>query len=150
MPQSPREPTADDDTEDVGKHATPDGSPPDFTEVLSAHGLRRTHPRVAVLSVLRPADLLLVRFSFANLQLVRDGDARMLTALVPGRPAALIVDFPPQHLIEEAFPETKPEDTPPDPPPIEASLSANSRLVFNVGSAKIPWSLNGLLDAMTR
>jgi Fur family ferric uptake transcriptional regulator len=56
LPQSHGEPTADDDTEGVGKHATSDDSPPDFTDVLSAHGLRRTQPRVAVLSVLRPAD----------------------------------------------------------------------------------------------
>ncbi len=126
-------------------------------------------------TVLRPADLLLVRFSFANLQLVQTAGSRVLTALVPGRPASLIVDFPPQHLIEEAFPETSgggdslsqprllpegstPEslqpqpnsDKKPDQPPVQASLSANSRLVFKVGSETIPWSLDGLLDAMIR
>lgn len=46
----------DGDTDGVGKYAAAAGPPTDFTDILAAHGLRRTQPRVAVLSVLRPAD----------------------------------------------------------------------------------------------
>lgn len=56
MNQSRGERCVNGDTEGVGKHAAADDPPPDFADVLTAHGLRRTQPRVAVLNVLRPAD----------------------------------------------------------------------------------------------
>ena len=120
---------------------------------------------------LRPADLLLVRFEFRNLRISTvDGDAN-LHRRIPTRPAFLIVDFPPQHLVEEAFAEqgnsgliTQPElpggkaftgpaaaesNATPSLPPIPAVLSAHSRLVYKVTDQTIPWTLDGLLAAMT-
>lgn len=119
-------------------------------------------------TALRTADLLLVRFSFQNLRFAQGGLRRRLT----NQPAYLIADFPPQHLVEQAFPEkgnpgtrptkielpggkTPPPDVPPDndvtppAPPVWASLSAHSRLVFKVTTETIGWSLDGLLTAMS-
>lgn len=121
---------------------------------------------------LRTADMLLVRFSFENMRVVLDGEGTgALRRRVASRPAYLIADFPPQHLVEEAFAErgnpglvsqpqlpggkayTGPPATEsnvaPPAPPVQASLSEHSRLVFAVGNATIRWSLDGLLAAMS-
>jgi hypothetical protein len=117
-------------------------------------------------TALRTADLLLVRFSFQNLRFV---DGGVLQRRAAGRPAHLIADFPPQHLVEQAFPEkgnpglvSQPElpggrklpevtetDVAPPAPPVLANLSQHSRLAFTVTTEKIRWSLDGLLEAMS-
>lgn len=128
-------------------------------------------------TVLRTADLLLVRFSFRNLHWVKLNGADVLARRDAGKPAFLIADFPPQHLVERAFaerasdneadkklferaqqlpfpsdreaPKQEDEDDPPEVPPVEVSLSRHSRLVFRVEGESIRWSLEGLLAAMS-
>ena len=129
-------------------------------------------------TVLRTTDLLLVRFSFQNLHWVQVDGADALARRDAAKPAYLIADFPPQHLVEEAFAERAdetnkdedksvfartqelPDGTPVEPspkdtdatlkvPPVEASLSQHSRLVFEVEKESIRWSLDGLLTAMS-
>jgi hypothetical protein len=123
-------------------------------------------------TALRTADLLLVRFSFENLRFVDVGVASALQRRVANRPAFLSADFPPQHLVEQAFaeqgnpgtvpklfelpggvvvkPDAKEEpNVDPPAPPVQAGLSAHSRLVFKVMSETIVWSLEGLLAAMS-
>ncbi|KGN37588.1 hypothetical protein [Knoellia subterranea] len=127
-------------------------------------------------TALRTSDLLLLRFSFANLSWARpdggDGDAPgwVLRRRKANKPAYLIVDFPPQHLVEEAFPQkaasptmVRPPELPggatqpapanttaaPTPPPVRAILSQHSRLSFVVKDETIEWSLDGLLSAMS-
>src|SRR5690606_3851732 len=86
------------------------------------------------------------------------------------RPAYLVADFPPQHLVEQAFPKSAPaamvrpqelpggtivqppahnDDATPAAPPVRALLSQHSRLSFVVKDESIPWSLDGLLTAMS-
>ncbi|MBU9763553.1 hypothetical protein FR943_06820 [Mycobacterium sp. TNTM28] len=126
-------------------------------------------------TVLRTADMLLVRFSFQNLHRVQVDGTLALARRDDARPAFLIADFPPQHLVEQAFSEQGPADlvaspeppygfeftdeakaTPPNKevtplaPPVLASLSAHSRLAFMVADETIAWSLDGLLAAMSR
>lgn len=119
-------------------------------------------------TVLRPGDLLLLRFSFRNLvRLTRDGRG-VLVRRDDAEPAYLVVDLPSQHLVEEAFPIKvdarlvrppvlpggSPVPDPPQnvgapltPPPVEASLSWGSRVVLQADDAEIVYSLEGLLDA---
>lgn len=118
-------------------------------------------------TALRTADLLLVRFSFHNLRFTGGS----LQRRVASRPAYLIADFPPQHLVEQAFPEkgnpglvSQPElpggipvpgppvaesNVNPPAPPVLANLGQHSRLVFRVTTETITWSLDGLLEAMS-
>ncbi len=124
------------------------------------------------ITALRTADLLLVRFGFQNLRFVEVDGVSALQRRVATRPAYLIADFPPQHLVEQAFPEQGPaqlvrepelpvgktvsdmpkannDDNAPTDPPLPANLSAHSRLVFKVTAETIRWSLDGLLTAMS-
>ncbi|WP_404386509.1 hypothetical protein LL946_08025 [Knoellia locipacati] len=133
-----------------------------------AEFLRRMTPVTA----LRTTDMLLVRFSFENLQWVRSDAGRgALQRRKATSPAYLIADFPPQHLVEQAFPKSGPPElarkrelpggtvvqpeTPENPdstttaPPVSAILSQHSRLSFVVTDETIPWSLDGLLTAMS-
>ena len=66
---------------------------------------------------------------------------------VPNRPALLTVDHPPQALMEKAGLEL--EDPPIQWParPVLAYLGRTTRLVYSVGSAQVPWSLEGFLEA---
>ncbi|HTE64137.1 MAG TPA: hypothetical protein VK631_27520, partial [Solirubrobacteraceae bacterium] len=54
-------------------------------------------------TVIRPADLLVITFSFANLQFSGSGPSAVLRRRVASRPAFLIVEFPSQHIVEKAF-----------------------------------------------
>ncbi|MBK8211968.1 MAG: hypothetical protein IPK78_20545 [Rhodospirillales bacterium] len=121
--------------------------------------------------LLRPDDLLTLRVDAENLKL--DAADPAAPALVPDDvtlPSYLIVHFPPQTIVEEAFYQTQPTTNPLVTPPGEASkpfnkkpTSANletpgaagarariggpSRLVFRVPpGTRIPYNINGLLD----
>lgn len=139
--------------------------PDDVRIVVDPHWLHLAPDPVVVL---RPSDLLLLRFSFRNLvRRTRDGRS-VLVRDIGTEPAYLIVDLPSQHLVEEAFPIkvdaklVKPPVLPggapvPDPPanvdsaltppPVQASLSWGSRIVLIADDAEIGWSLEGLLHA---
>lgn len=107
-----------------------------------------------------------------------DGQPPLLRRRARNRPAFLVVDCRSQHLTEEALFERAPgypvvnprppldlpaaaapkdpdegklnsDPFPPPAPPIFASLAGSSRLVFKVGSQAIPYSVEGLLGAIT-
>ena len=104
-------------------------------------------------TVTRPSDLLRLKFSFDNLRLTNVGGQLVLTRARSTAQARLVVDHQPQHLVEEAGYEAldafeQPKFEKP-PRPVQTRLSTHSRLVFSVGSAQIPWTLDGLLDACT-
>jgi len=97
--------------------------------------------QILTISVLRTCDLLNLDFSFMNLELDPDAEITQLRR-IRAAPAFLIVNFPPQHLSEQAFKRT----------PSTRSLSriaGKSRLVFKVpdGVSSIPFSIEGLLAA---
>ncbi len=101
------------------------------------------------ITVVRPADLLCLRFSFANLTVGTDAaGSPVLRRFADGHPARLVVDFPPQHLVEEAFFQSTTQ-TDPTHRPVKALLSAHSRLVYTVGDSSVPFTLEGLLGAMS-
>ncbi len=103
-------------------------------------------PGPAAVTVLRPDDLLHLKFEFRNLTLqVAQGQPPQLVR-VPGQLAYLVVYFPPQHIAEEAFRE--PRESPNLPKPIRALISGWSQLVFEIPPAinTIPYTLPALLD----
>ena len=101
--------------------------------------------------VARPRDLLRLRFSFDNLRLSTVDGQLVLARGRANAQARLVVDHQPQHLVEEAGYEALDDNDLPkfEKPlrPVQTRLSTHSRLVFSVGSAQIPWTLEGLLDA---
>jgi hypothetical protein len=133
-------------------------------------GVTVTNPSVAVL---RPDDLLAVRFEFINLAYENAGDGSV-TKLVPvhaGSPSYLSVHFPGQNIAERAFFETVPSypapTTPPVAPgaptpppdhdqaggsetpalPVGRALAGESRLVFTLpAGATLPFTLDALLS----
>ncbi|MDH5774226.1 MAG: hypothetical protein OEZ57_04855, partial [Nitrospirota bacterium] len=109
-------------------------------------------PGPLAVSVVRPEDLLVLKFEFRNLTLqVGQGQP---PKLVPGSggnsrsgPPVLVVNFPPQHIAEEAFYEAAEKKDPPTFP-IDARLAGWSRLVFAIpnGTTFIPYTLDALLN----
>ncbi len=95
-----------------------------------------------IVTVLRPEDLLVLRFQFVNFVLkTESGQPARLMRIKPDKPAYIIVHFPPQHIAEQAFLEQAPEvsglegameDDSPVPPPVESRLAGASRLAFRV------------------
>ncbi len=127
--------------------------------------------------ILRPDDLASLTVSFQNLTIVAtDQGPPRLVRRVANRPAFLIVDFHAQHLIEEAlfeiaenYPVEDPKTQlgspgvsdpdkdkipsihdPPPAPPLFASIAGNSRLVFKVTKQEIPYTVEGLLAALSQ
>ena len=100
-----------------------------------------------VVDVVRPDDLLHLRFQFINLLL--DTSAAAPARLVrhhPGKAAYIVVHFPPQHVGEQAFFESDPKD--PLSRPAQARLAGPSRLVFRLpaGMDDLPYTVDALLD----
>jgi len=112
--------------------------------------------------VVRTDDLLALRVETRNLE-VLPGDPPRLVKTESGT-SYLILHFPPQAIIEQAFFETEPEGTelpdddpdanssneaPPDPP-IRARIADESRIAFRVpNDFDIPYTLEGVLEACT-
>lgn len=98
----------------------------------------------------RPQDLLSLGFEFFNFGVKTEKDGkRFLEPLpVPG-PALIVVHFPPQHILEDAYNEDL--GCTPNPPtlqfPLGSRVSAASRLVFEYPRAKGRLALN--LEALT-
>jgi hypothetical protein len=102
-------------------------------------------PGPATVTVLRPDDLLYLKFEFRNLTVqVAQGQPPQLVR-VPGQPAYLVVYFPPQHIAEQAFREQESTNL---PKPVQALISGWSQLVFEIPPAihTIPYTLPALLD----
>ena len=120
------------------------------------------------ISVVRPDDLLALEFEFSNLG--RIAGWKVLKRIANDKPAYLIVHFPPQHILEQAFYEKEnwtidkveeqyirkdPDDL--HPPqgdddlkiPVGARLSGSSRLVFQMPDdvSELSYTLEGLLEA---
>jgi hypothetical protein len=110
--------------------------------------------------VLRPDDLVVLEVSWTGLHLLVQGDGDERSAAIlsdgPGE-GVLVVRLQPQAIEEDAFFETAPgyADDPSNRLPTEPAgsrLAAASRLAFTVpgGWPPIPFTVEGLLDAMAR
>lgn len=125
--------------------------------------------------ILRPDDLASLTVSFQNLTIAAGGKGPpRLVRKAANRPAFLIVDFHAQHLTEKALfeiagnypiPEEQPGSSgvkdpdqdkiasipdPPPAPPLFASIAGNSRLVFKITQQEIPYTVEGLLAALSQ
>jgi hypothetical protein len=106
-------------------------------------------------SVLRPRDLLALDFEFINLDVVVSGRGALLQPRDANEESIVIVNFPPQHVAEEAFFRTLDANVdhghePTTPPPVGSRLSGPSRLAFTLPRAEgYPYTLDWLLDWQT-
>jgi len=126
-------------------------------------------PANFTVTVIRPSDLLVLRFEFVNLQFRSGGDGARLVRAAQNQAAYLIVHFQPQNIAEQAFFETASNDEhytqpvgpgkpgyeknfnasdTPTPPPVKARMAGRSRLAFRLpqGMNEIPYTLDALLD----
>jgi hypothetical protein len=98
--------------------------------------------------VLRPDDLLVLRFEFVNLRLELEGGARIERA-DPTAESYLLVVLPPQHINEQAFLKVDPpgEDEPLKAPPVRSVIAGPSRLAFRLPDdmPALPFTLDSLL-----
>ena len=105
-----------------------------------------------IFSVLRPEDLLYLDFEFINFRLVNEPSPR-LVKINQAEPAYMVVHFPPQSIVEEAFYETSPElgvtggAEIPKPPPVYSKISGRTRLSFLIPAEfnEIPLNLESFL-----
>jgi hypothetical protein len=91
--------------------------------------------------IIRPADLLNLRFEFVNLKRVGGATLERIDA---AKEAYVRIIFPPQHISEQAFNENNAVS----PPPISSWIAGPSRLVFRLpkGMPSIPYTLSDLLS----
>ena len=103
-------------------------------------------PGPSTVSVVRPDDLLHLKFEFRNLTLQIPTGQPPLLVRTAGTPAQLVVYFPPQHIGEEAFRD--PRESPQLPKPVKALIAGWSQLVFEIPAniTAIPYTLPALLD----
>ncbi len=85
-------------------------------------------------SVHRRDDFLAVTFDFRNLRLT-NGTPRRLVKRQANQPAYMIVQFPPQHVADQAFLETDQFAAPGD---VQTRLAGPSRLAFEIPGAQLP------------
>ena len=106
-------------------------------------------PSLLPVEVLRSDDLLNLRFRFVNMTLLVGADlanpAPPELAGVAGESAFIIVDFPPQHILEQVL-------TGAGNPPYPARISGPSRLTFAVPAAllPVPYGLQSVLTLLTK
>lgn len=103
------------------------------------------------IAVIRPQDLLVLRFEFVNLTLATaPATPAKLTKADAGKSAYIIVHFQPQHITELAFFEatTAAGSDPLTDPPVKSRMAGPSRLVFRLNPAitEIPFELEALLQ----
>lgn len=100
--------------------------------------------------VVRPADMLALRFELHNLSVVPGTPPRLRKSA--SGPATLVVHFPPQSFAEQAFYEAEPGTAGSDElsgPPVRARISGESRLAFAApDDIDVPYTLEGLLAAI--
>ena len=94
---------------------------------------------------LRKEDFLALTFELRNLQ--PQGDPPRLLRSDPAAPAFVIVHFPPQHVQEQAFTQSK-AHLQAGPVPVAAMLAGESRLAFRLPDELdgLDYSLQALLD----
>lgn len=119
---------------------------------------------------LRPDDFVVLEFTFVNLRVESRSGGHGLRRRNGSEPAYIVLGFPPQHILEQAFFEVANEvPIPPPPPgrvadpdqgnsnpetptdaviPVGSRISGPSRLVFRVPAREdaIPYTLAGLLE----
>lgn len=121
-----------------------------FVQSLLARLVRRRIPVFPSVTVIRPVDLLVLRFEFMNLKLEKAGEGGDAEAyLIPQDDAFLVVHFQPQNLAEQAFYEDESGGGEVlKPPPVKSRLARASRLVFKVpaGEGPIRYTLETLLE----
>src|SRR5262245_32786896 len=84
-----------------------------------------------LVDVVRPDDLLVLRFGFVNLSPDPDDPGR-LVRVRPDEDAHVVVGFPPQHVQERAFDESAAGKEPLAPAPVAAVLAHPSRLAVRL------------------
>jgi hypothetical protein len=98
--------------------------------------------------IVRPEDLLSLGFEFYNFEIKSDGKTRYLAPIRNAGPAVVVVHFPPQHILEDAYNEDL--GCTPTPQtitfPVGAGMSGPSRLVFEYpgNSSRLDLSLDAL------
>ena len=97
--------------------------------------------------VLRADDLLSLHFEFYGLSLTTSPDQPPRLTRIAGQSAFIVVRFPPQHVIEEAFPFG---DLASRQPPYAAAIAGPSSLAFKVpdDTTEIPYTLRDLLAGL--
>lgn len=118
----------------------------------------------ALLTVTRPQDLLSLKFRFKGLALRCEKHKGKLIPAPEGGERLILVEFPPQHVAEQAFFKTNdtsnfknpnPHDpdasnrsieTPLPPGAVRSRLSGRSTLVFKIPQEEIDYLLTNLLD----
>ncbi|MGW4792864.1 hypothetical protein ACWEPC_10685 [Nonomuraea sp. NPDC004297] len=108
--------------------------------------------------LVRTADLADLRFRFVGLSFKRPAARRILVRAAAGRDGLIVVTFPAQHVVEQAFFESAgaglPDPVPVQPhpaPPVVSRIGGRSVLVFVVGPHdEVPYTAEGLLEAMGR
>ncbi len=122
------------------------------------------------LSIIRPRDLLVLTFYYDNFSIRSSGSGAQLVPSDSTKSGTIVVEFPPQNIIEQAFYETKPSDSVKTgivynpvtktessvsgdgnealpQPPIKSRISGKSRLAFTVPKNQtINLSLEALLN----
>lgn len=115
------------------------------------------------ISIIRPHDLLVLRFYYKNFQISTGGGSASLTPTNATQDGYIVVEFQPQNIFEQAFYETDPNltatdstsdssqpetgDENPTQPPVKARISGPSRLAFKVAKGtSIPLTLDALLN----
>jgi len=104
------------------------------------------------LSILRPEDMLFLQFEFYNFKYIKKGQQSYLEIDNPKKPAAMIVIFPSQHTLEQAFWENNSlpggEGNENVILPAKYIRSGKSRLVYSVPSnfEGMPIIMEQLLD----
>ncbi len=135
-------------------------SPTDAVKKITARKLeagvanlgRARAPHVThAVNVLRPDDLLNLRFEFVNLALSINSKGSNLVRIAKSKPAYVRVVFPPQHITEQIFQEgifKKKSEASKAKPPIGSHIAGESRLVFSLpkGVDSIPYKLHTLLS----
>jgi hypothetical protein len=104
----------------------------------------------ACISVLRPEDLLSLRFELHNLRVVKHPFQKATIERCSANDSYVVVVFPPQYIAERAFIETEqiPEVDPVMPPPIESRMAGASRVALRLRPElnEIAYSLQSLLS----
>ncbi|MBW6468057.1 MAG: hypothetical protein K0B85_02720 [Coriobacteriia bacterium] len=117
----------------------------------------------ASITLTRPEDMLTVKLEFYNLRLLVDLEVPTLFRRVAANPSYLVVELPPQALLEQAYyAETGTASAAmssflnllwlinPKTPPIQARIAEPTRLAFRIPdsvlSEGIPYTLEGLLN----
>lgn len=123
-------------------------------EAAAAQLTRGTWPTAALrtfrTTLRRREDFVVLNFDFYNLLPRTDAAGGQLVRLVPGLEAWVVVEFPPQHVLEEAFLEAESasmSDPLKKPGTVGARLARPSRLAFVLPSTldAIPYDIDGLL-----